>query len=312
MQAGQHRKAHSQAVAGGGFRAVDTTANPALAPEKADTYNVGAIVETDGLRMMLDYWRFKLKDQITTPGGVTLSSLVAPGGAAAPVNCASPLRPNIVFDNNNTCTQGVTLGSNISRVQQLVVNGPVVNTSGIDFSIDWTKDNVMGGTLGLGMTASYILEYKVADFVLNGVLVASAFEADGNANYDRSVQTIPKLRGSAYINFSWDIHNIRLTVNHTSGVKDNQPDTFVPIASGCNNTVSNPACQLVTFGNRVESFTTFDFTYQLTLDSGTDISFSVFNIGDQAPSAARLEASYDPYIGNPIGRSFKIGITQNF
>jgi iron complex outermembrane receptor protein len=297
---------------GGGFRAVDTTANPGLAPEKADTYNFGAIVEADGLRIMLDYWRFKLKDQITTPGGVTLSNLVAPGGAAGAVNCASPLRSSIIFDNNNACVQGVTLGANISRVQQFVVNGPEVNTSGIDFAIDWTQDDVMGGTLGLGLSASYILEYEAADFFVNGVLVAAAFEADGNANYDRSVQTIPKLRGNAYINFAWDIHNIRLTVNHTSGVTDNRPPVFNPIASGCNNTLANPACQLVTFGNRVESFTTFDITYQVALPGDTEISLSVFNIADQDPPEARLEASYDPYIGNPIGRSFKIGITQSF
>ncbi len=63
---------------GGGFRAVDTIANPALSLRKADTFNLGAIVETGGLRIIFDYWSFKLKDQITTPGGVNISNLVAP------------------------------------------------------------------------------------------------------------------------------------------------------------------------------------------------------------------------------------------
>lgn len=304
---------------GGGFRAVDTTSNPAVAPEKADTFNFGAIAEfsvteTSNLRVIVDYWKFKFKDQIITPGGVPISNAIFPGapGPANFVNCASPLRPLIVFDNNNTCTQGVTTGSNISRVQQLVGNGPQVDTSGIDLQIDYTIDDVWGGTLGLGLSGSYILTYDQGEFVVNGVTVLPAFSAVGFTNYDRPVQAIPEWRGTFYVNFQKDIHNFRVTVNHVDGVTDNRPDTFVSIGSGCNNTVANPACQLVTFGKEVESNTTVDFTYQVDLPSNVQLSLSVFNVFDRDPSAARLEASYDPYFGSPIGRSFKLGLTANF
>ena len=299
---------------GGGFRAVDTISNPAVAPEKADTFNFGAIVETSGFRFILDYWKFKLKDQIVTPGGVLISNAIFPGtiGAASLVNCASPIRPNIVFDNNNTCTQGVTNGGNISRVQQFVGNGPKVDTSGLDLQIDYTQDDVWGGTLGLGISASHILAYDQDAFVLNGVTLSPAFSAAGNTNYDRPVQAIPEWRGSFYVNFQKDIHNIRLTVNYVSGVTDNRPDTFASIGSGCNNTVANPACQLITFGNKVESNTTVDLTYQVELPYDSQLSLSVFNVFDQDPSAARLEVSFDPYFGSAVGRSFKIGLTTNF
>ena len=30
------------------------------------------------------------------------------------------------------------------------------------------------------------------------------------------------------------------------------------------------------------------------------------------PPAARLEAGYDPFIGNPYGRSFKLGVRKKF
>ncbi len=87
---------------------------------------------------------------------------------------------------------------------------------------------------------------------------------------------------------------------------------FIPIASGCNNTAANPACQLVTFGAEVDSFTTVDFTYRADLPWQTQLTLSAFNIFDQDPPAARLEPSYDPFIGSPIGRSFKIGLTTSF
>jgi iron complex outermembrane receptor protein len=38
----------------------------------------------------------------------------------------------------------------------------------------------------------------------------------------------------------------------------------------------------------------------------------VFNILDEDPSEARLELSYDPFIGNPLGRTYKIGIKKTF
>jgi iron complex outermembrane receptor protein len=38
----------------------------------------------------------------------------------------------------------------------------------------------------------------------------------------------------------------------------------------------------------------------------------VQNLFDQEPGGARLELSYDPFIGNPLGRTFKIGIRQTW
>lgn len=297
---------------GGGFRAVDTISNAALQPETADTLNFGVILEPSDFRIMIDYWSFALEDQIITPGGVIISNLVAPGGAATAVNCASPLRNLIVFENNNTCTQGTTVGANISRVQQPVVNGPKVDTSGIDIQVDWTREDVLGGTLGLGIAASHIMTYDQAAFILNGVSILPAFSAVGFTNYDRPVQAIPDWRGSVYANFERGRHNVRFTINHVAGVTDNRPDTFFPTASGCNNTVANPACQLITFGKTVESNTTADVTWGIELPWDSRLSLSVLNLTDQAPSAARLEASFDPFFGSPLGRTIKIGVTKSF
>jgi len=44
----------------------------------------------------------------------------------------------------------------------------------------------------------------------------------------------------------------------------------------------------------------------------TTINLTVLNITDRDPSFARLDYSYDPFTGNPLGRQFKIGINQKF
>jgi outer membrane receptor protein involved in Fe transport len=38
----------------------------------------------------------------------------------------------------------------------------------------------------------------------------------------------------------------------------------------------------------------------------------VENVFDRAPSSARLEIGYDPYVGNPYGRLYTFGITVNY
>jgi iron complex outermembrane receptor protein len=38
----------------------------------------------------------------------------------------------------------------------------------------------------------------------------------------------------------------------------------------------------------------------------------VDNLFDNDPSFARLDLGYDPFTGNPIGRTYKISVTKKF
>ncbi len=307
----------------GGFRAVDTLANPNLKPEKATTFNFGAIIEKGGFRALIDYWRFDLTDQITAPTGTQVSNAVFLGavGNTELINCSAALIGRITFDNpTNTCVQGTTAGTNISRVRTGFVNGPDVTTSGIDLTVDYLEPDVGGGDLGLGFSLSYVIDYHQAEFILNGVTLAPGYDAVGYTNYDRSQQTISKWRGTAYVEYTYDIHNFRLTANYASGVDDNRnPEGVAALAvyaqtgaqaGGC--VTAGPNCTLVTFGQHVRDNLTFDFTYRVDVTEDVQVSLSAFNILDRDPSAARLELSYDPFLGSPLGRNFKIGINAKF
>ena len=299
-------------AASGGFKSVDTVGDPAIGPETATTFNVGGIFQDFGLRVMVDYWKYSFKDQIVNVPANPVASSVAINGGAGFVNCAAPLRFLVTFANNDTCTQGVTIGNDIARVRAPFVNGPGIETSGIDFAFDYMLEDVGGGTLTLGADVSYVIDYTQEDFFYQSILVQAGFEAAGFTNYDRAVQTISKVRGSGFVDYAYDIHNFRLTVNHIGGATDNRAPIFAQNGATTSCTVANATCIPVTLGLRVKSFTTLDFTYRVELPMDVTVTASAFNIFDRDPSAARLEYGYDPFIGNPYGRSFKVSFAKRF
>lgn len=311
-------------AAGNGFKSVDFFGNPAIGPEKAFTFNVGGIFEQGGLRIIADYWNYTVDDQITfIPANIVATSVAGVGNGTQVVNCGAPLRNLITFSNNNACNpvgnpQGLTptVGNDIARVRSDTVNGPSIKTSGIDASVDWRFNEVFGGKFTIGAAISYVLEYQQDAFNFNGVLVSPAYSAKGFANYDRLPGTISEWRGNFYADYSHDIHNLHATLNYVDGVTDNRAPIYVqtgPVAApGCSAANVAPNCQLITFGQTVDPFYTIDLTYRVQLPWQTTISASVFNLLDRDPSQARLEYSYDPFIGNPYGRTFKVQFTKKF
>lgn len=304
-------------AAGNAFKAVDFFGNPAVGPEKAFSYNVGALVKTGGFRASVDYWNYRVDDQITSvPANVIATAVAGSGSGTQAVNCSSPLRGLITFNNGNTCTQGVTVANDIARVRSDTTNGPTIRTSGIDINANYRFEGVLGGSLTFDAAASIVLQYKQDAFVYNGTLVSAAYSAKGYANYDRLPGTISDWRGTFYAEYAGGPHVLRATFNYIDGVIDNRGPTAIQTganAAGCSLANATAAgCQLVTFGQRVRPFKTVDLNYTLSLPWDVTLSLAVLNVADAKPPEARLELSYDPFIGNPYGRTAKIGIRKKF
>jgi iron complex outermembrane receptor protein len=305
----------------GAFRAVDFIGNPNVGPETALTYSVGAIVRAGNLTATLDYWKYRLEDQITSVPSNLIASAVAPGATGFQLaNCAHPLVAlNLVTFNGGVCTQGVTVGNDISRVRSDTTNGPTIETDGIDFDFNYRMTGVLnGGTLDVGGSISYILHYEIAPFIYQGITVSPTYDAVGFTNYDRQPGTIPRWRGQLYLDYANGPHNLRITTNYTDGVTDNRGPTVVQTGPTTNCSVANVTagtainCHLITSGSVVGAFTQVDATYRLVLPTNTTFTLTVQNVFDQDPSAARLELNYDPFIGSALGRTVKIGIRQGF
>ncbi|MFZ4380496.1 MAG: TonB-dependent receptor domain-containing protein [Sandarakinorhabdus sp.] len=289
-------------AAANNFKSVDIFGNTRdLGPETAFTYNVGAVITTSGLTLSADYWSFDIDGRVTTTPGQAIASAVVPGGNGLGLaNCASIFANLITFQGG--CVQGVTNGNAISRVRTDWVNGPNVKTSGVDLSFDY-KTDLFTGKLNVGAQASFVLNYRFADFIFRGVLVQPGYQAKGFTNYFRDPGTVSPLRATGWVNYNIDRLNARYQVRYIDGVRD---DRCVGLVN-CAATNFGPT----NFGAVVSSFTQHDLNLQYDLPIGgltTQLQLSVENFTDAAPPASRLELSYDPFIGNPLGRVFRFGI----
>ena len=289
-------------AAANGFRSVDIFGNTSdLAPETAFTYNVGAVITTSGFTVSADYWSFDVDGRITTTPGQAIASAVVPGfNGLGLANCSSVFANLITFQGG--CVQGVTNGNAISRVRTDWVNGPNLKTSGIDLSFDY-KTDLGPGKLNVGAQASIVLDYKFADFIFRGVLVQPGYQAKGFTNYLRDPLTVSPLRATGWINYSLPRFNARYQARYVGGVDD---DRCVGLAN-CVSTNFGPT----NFGAVVKSFTQHDINVQYDIPMGgvtTQLQFGIDNFTNADPPASRLELSYDPFIGNPLGRVYRFGL----
>ncbi|WP_310497439.1 TonB-dependent receptor domain-containing protein [Sandarakinorhabdus sp.] len=296
-------------AAANNFKSQDIFGNPTdLGPERALTYNIGAVVSVSGLTASIDYWSFDFKDRITTTPVQAIASAVA-SGAVSPngtrfANCSNVFADLVTFQGG--CVQGVTTGFDISRVRTDWVNGPRVKTRGIDVALDYRTD-LGPGRFSTGVQASYVLDYTFGNFIFRGQLVQAGYKARGFTNYFRDPGTISKLRATAYVNYAISGLNARYQVRYVDGVKD---DRCVGLAN-CASTSFGPT----NFGATVGSFTQHDitFSYDLPIDSvKAQLQFGIENFTNADPPASRLEVSYDPFIGNPFGRIFRFGVRAGF
>jgi outer membrane receptor protein involved in Fe transport len=88
------------------------------------------------------------------------------------------------------------------------------------------------------------------------------------------------------------------------GVEDERVSPPVTDASG--------VTRIVTFGKHVDSFTSHNLYVNWDAPWETTVTFGVTNLTDEDPPEVRHQLSYDPYIGDPIGRVWELGIKKTF
>ena len=311
----------------GTFRAVDIYGNPNLDPETATTYSVGGIFEIGNFKATIDYWNFDFQDPITTdPVAGMVSKLFSNGiGAGAQLNCAGagPIFDRFTFSSGKTCAQfnalaspAATASGEIQRLRTETVNGAGVKTSGIDVIADYTFDDFLGGSLGIGGTATYVIEYKTEATDVAGVTVAPAFDAVGLLNYQTTAYPLPQWKGSVYAEYTNGPHNLRMTVRYVDSYTDQRisifctavvaPCTSIPYKTTTGVAVGQPN------GKVIDSFVTTDLTYRVFLPWDTTFTASVDNLFDKDPPFARLDLNYDPFTASGLGRTWKVSITKKF
>ena len=271
------------------FKAVDTLGNSDLDPEKALALNVGAVVNAGTFSASLDYWRFDFQDLIETESSnavvnAYIAADCADGGAGVGTADCTALRAKIF-----------PLGTDASDLERVEVNrfnGPDVITSGIDFDVNYTFEDVIGGDLRVGLEGTHTLEYEVADLILDGtsLVVTPSYDAVGSNNRSRiPFRSLQDWKGNASVNYSRGSSSLTYVARYTS--------EFDATATAS-----------------IDSHLTHDLHYNIGLfDERTTLAVSVTNLTDEDPPLnVDHELLYDPFTHSPLGRVVKIGLTHSF
>lgn len=275
------------------YRPVDVANNPDLEPETADTFNAGLIVELGGFRATVDYFKFKFQDELTTETAASVVSTMFPSANAATWRCGvTALRTRFTFaEDGNPATDDCT-PANLLGVRTNLINGPDVDTSGVDFQASYQWSDVFGGDLTFGGDGTYTIEYDRGDLVtIDGFTISPAIDRAGKSELLSAFYSYPRWRVNAYVNFNRDGHNIRWTTHFKSGTTN--------IISGFPDL-------------KTDDEITHDLVYVGQLPWDSTLTLGVNNVFDEDPPFTRSQYNYDYTNAWFLGRTFTVGLRKRF
>lgn len=286
-------------VAASNWLAAQFVTDANLKPETAKSSNIGAIWQSRGfaddhkLRLIVDYFDIKTKDQIgqvADPNQIASLVFNGPGGTITTCDPAKqPLLARITF--NSGCTVGMSGVGTFSAVSTRYGNGPGQTTKGFDFQGGYSLP-LGPGDLDINVTATRVTELRTGATTLDGVTISTGDDRLGTLNFATFAQAAPKWRANLGVNYGLGRQNFRLGVNFVSAVKDERAG--------------------VQYGENGQDWITTDFTYRLEMDGDMALTATVANIFDRDPPPAQEEFGYDPWTGNPLGRTIEIGFKKAF
>ena len=268
----------------GTFKPIRALGNRDLDPEQATTVNAGLIFDREGLfdaadRLFVsaDFWHYAFGKPLVLEPYVRVLNLACPVGEAL-CDRASPYFGRLDFGGRDAV-------SDIAAISVSVVNGPDVDTDGLDFKTAYSLFTPAGEwTLGAAGTRTFSWRIKAWQF-------GPAYEALGRLNYDTPLaRTVLKWKGRAYLNWQSERFNLRYTLRYAGDYRhdlDSEP--------------------------RIRAHVTHDLTAAVTLlDGRLTLDAAVLNLTDRDPPWVLRQINYDPVTHNPMGRMVQAGMRWRF
>ncbi len=242
--------------------------NPDLLPEESDNWTVGLTWDvTDNLTFDVTYWNYDFTNLVSTidPDEIFLAD-IADGYITDPRIELFPGVPTEVCEvtgrwsgnQADPLPDGCIDGFDIALFKSSFVNRNAVETSGVDVTIDWTRD-LAGGVFGLRLLSSYVDSFKVSD--LQGNLI-EAVGTDRGA--DLGLTDNPQIRANLIATYARGNHAIRWSTRLTDGIELWNPGAFE-------------------YNTDESSWSQHDLVYTYTLPSSNDINVAVLNVMDNEP-----------------------------
>ena len=275
----------------GAFKAVDQKGRLDLDPETSVSFNVGGIFSAKGLTASVDYYNFNFSDTIIVESHDRIVSEAIK--ALNRNDNSAKILNRITFQN-----QGTPTASEIARIVTNIINGPSVQTSGLDIRVEYDFDTEYS-EVTVGAEATIILEYDVGEYQIEDIKI-SGFDGLGYLNRNNFARSLPEMKFHVWGNFRNEIHNVRIDARFTSEYDDQR---YNPLNTSNFNRIKT-----------IDSFTQWDVSYSMDLKEkyGFNVFVSGWNIFDAAPPSAPLDFGYDPYTHPSYGRTFKIGTQIQF
>ena len=269
-------------AATGAFKSLIIKGNPGLDPESAVTFNVGLVLDQDDLlahdddlSVSLDYWSYRFTDPLVVEPFPRVLALACPGGDCDAGDPAYLQR--IRFGK-------ATSLANLQAIEVNIVNGPDIETDGIDFSGSY-RFRAGPGDLELRVSGTRILSFDIDAWELG-----SSINALGRLNYETPLaRALTEWKLLGHVNYSWRNLNLRYTAKYVNSY-DNVEDDI-----------------------RIDAHLTHDLHFHWAVQ-GDRLSLwaTLLNFTDEDPPYAGEDLNYDAFTHNPLGRIFKLGFTYTF
>lgn len=266
---------------------------PGLRPQRAETWEIGTDIKPEsipGLSISATYYNIKFKDRIGNPpffnAAVFLAQfpnnyILAPTkeqieefAAEAEIGIENAAQ----FINNPTSVYGLfdARSTNLSSL----------NTSGFDFSVNYTRPTSFGSVFGQ-VSGSRVLTYNVLAF-------------EGGPTTNLSQNSVAKFRFQTMLGATVGKFTGRATLQHTSGY-DIAP------------TVANLQ------QNRIGGLTVVNLAFNYNFENegilgGTSLSLNIDNVFDTDPPRFNgvVNTSTPGFAGFTLGRVFQVGVRKKF
>ena len=273
----------AQAIAGG---------NPNLTPEEADSWSVGFVYQTQSdhpalqrLTVSVDYVTIKLEEVIASVPALTIVQ-----------RCFNRENANPTYDINNSWCQLYNRDVNDGRVidlQTLQRNQAFIETSGIDFTVDWgvalgERAGDLGFTLIGGWVEKFEEQTSIADPINDFVGTVSQVTAQSAPEWKVNLTT------------SWGLADLQL--QHTLRYIDSMFHRNVVTGS---DPVSNTGVTETYYHDLTGRYNVTD---KLTVRAGVN------NLGNQRPRlyVPNVQAGTDPSLYDILGRRYFVSVNMRF
>ncbi|XLZ67853.1 TonB-dependent receptor [Massilia sp. SR12] len=245
-----------------------------LKPETSKQFSAGVVFEPQrNLTATLDYWKIRKQDVIVAPEGSYFSDPVR-NAAYIERGAADPTLPGIPGP--------------ILSIDSRLRNIGSLETSGLDLGLNWRSASSAWGRVGVGLTGTYVLDYKTRE--------ADAPELNG-AGVFANDQVVQRWRHT--LSFDYDLGPWAATLQQTfyAHYRDQNPN---PDGSE----------------RRVKAYQLWDLTGSYAWSKALRLRGGIRNLLDAEPPRSNqiysFLAGYDPNYTDSRGRAFFLSANYSF